>query len=73
MLFPKFFVDKAYNYLIHPMQFKIRPHEKSILDKAKKAAKLLIILRFNVINGEEDQKRSYWFTDGKDMQGISPH
>ena len=39
MLFPKFFVDKAYNYLIHPIQFKIRLHEKSILDKAQKSRK----------------------------------
>lgn len=38
-LFPNFFVNKAYNYLVHPMQFKIRPHEKSILNKAQKSRK----------------------------------
>jgi pimeloyl-ACP methyl ester carboxylesterase len=36
-LFPDFFVKKAFTYLISPMQFKVRPHEKNILDKAQKS------------------------------------
>jgi len=36
-LFPNFFVDKAFAYLVSPMQFKIRPHEKDILSKAEKS------------------------------------
>lgn len=35
-LFPNFFVNKAFAYLVHPMQFKIRPHEEDVLKKAEK-------------------------------------
>ena len=38
-IFPYIFVNKASHYLVHPTQFKIRPHEKSILDKAQKSRK----------------------------------
>lgn len=36
-LFPDFFVKKAFTYLVSPMQFKVRPYEKTILDKAQKS------------------------------------
>lgn len=36
-LFPNFFVQKAFNYLVSPMQFKVRPKEKIILEKAQKS------------------------------------
>ncbi|MGB1449683.1 MAG: alpha/beta fold hydrolase [Flavobacteriaceae bacterium] len=36
-IFPGFFVKKAFAYLTHPMQLKIRPHEKIVLDKATKS------------------------------------
>lgn len=35
-LYPAYFVKKAFGYLVTPMQFKIRPQEKAILDKAQK-------------------------------------
>lgn len=35
-LFPSIFVRKAYQYLTTPMVFKLRPHEKEVLDTAKK-------------------------------------
>jgi len=36
VIYPPYFIEKAFTFLTKPMQFKLLPHEKKVLDTAKK-------------------------------------